>query len=112
MPFEARDQGRARKLQIANRIENLVADEFVGKAPQFRVEQAVSIDDQGVGQIGAAAVTRCAQGFGFMQEPEGSRGRDVAAKIAFGKWTFECLFSDGRARKLDLKKISGLTRGQ
>ena len=85
MPFKARDQGCARKLQIADGVENLMADELVGKTPQFRVEQPVPLDDQGIGKIGAAAIARRAQGFGFMQETEGPRGRDVAAENGLGK---------------------------
>src|SRR5215213_7699261 len=54
--LEPRDHRVSGKLHVTNRIQNLVADELIGEAPQFRIEEHVSVDHERVGEIGPAAI--------------------------------------------------------
>src|SRR6185295_1812216 len=102
--FEAGEDGAAGEGQVADGVEDLVADIFVGEAEQTRVHQRVAIDHQRVLKIGAAAVTGGAKLLGFLEEAEGARGRDVALE-AFGREDeLEALAADGSGGEIDLEE--------
>src|SRR3954447_6783876 len=66
------EQGAARKRQIADRVQDLVADEFVGETLAFRIEDAVVADDERVLERGAERITRVPQRGHVAHETEGT----------------------------------------
>ena len=78
-PVEAND-GRTRERQIADRVERLVAHEFIGVTESFRVEDGVAIDGDGILERGAQRVPGPPQSLNVANESESSGAGDIAAK--------------------------------
>ena len=76
------DDGISDQRQVADDIENLVADELVFE-PQ-RVQHAGVADDDRVLERAAEREAVLAQPFHFLQEAEGARAGDVIGKRALG----------------------------
>ena len=79
-PLEAAEDGRARERQIAQRVEDLVAYEFVWKTHQLGIDDAIAFDRQRVLQAGATAESGFEQRVELMHKAEGARGCDLAAE--------------------------------
>src|SRR5207249_1709554 len=62
--------GTARKVEIANGIEDLVSHELILETQAFRVEDAALVDDNRVLKRSAARQTHRPQRFDLMQEAE------------------------------------------
>ena len=77
---DAGNQPRTREFQIADGVQNLVANEFVGKPLQHSVRNVIAVYHQCVEKIGAACEARGAQFFRLLQKAEGARGRDIVPK--------------------------------
>src|SRR5438093_637502 len=76
--FELADHRGGGECEIADGVENLVAHEFVAKALQLRIENALAVDRERVGERGAVCEAGAPQGIELVQKSEGARGRDVA----------------------------------
>ena len=71
------EQRSAEKIEIADRVEQLVPDEFVGEAQAFGVEHAVFIEHHGVVEAAAERKAAVAQVFHLVHEAEGARPGDL-----------------------------------
>src|SRR5262249_58218835 len=72
------EQGCAGERQIADRVEDLVADELVREARALRIEDAVVGDDEGVFERRTEGVARIPQRSDVAHEAEGARARNLA----------------------------------
>ena len=97
-----RQQGPSGERQIADRVEHLVADELVGEAHAFRVEDAVVGDDQRVLERGAERVAGVPQRRHIAHEAEGARARDLAAEAVGLHVDGQRLVADQRMVVVDL----------
>ena len=95
------EQRRSGKRQIADGVERLVPDEFVGIAQPFRIEQAVIGDDQCVLQRSAERVTCAPQLRHVLHEPKRARARDFAAECRGVDVKRDRLLADQRMREVD-----------
>ena len=78
---EAAQDRRAREVEIADRVEHLVAHELVLEAQPSFVHHAVAVDHHGVVERTAARQAVPAQVVDFLQEAEGARPGDVGLEL-------------------------------
>ena len=71
------DQRRAGQRQIADRVDRLVADEFVGKRMPSRIEHAIFGDHDGILERGAERIARAPQLGDVAHEAESPRPRQI-----------------------------------
>jgi len=98
---EGADQRRAGKREIADDIEHLVPDVFVGEPQPHGIDQPAAIEDEGIVERCAAREALAPQTLGFMQEAKCSRGREFPPENGRRKGQRASLPSD-RSRKDDL----------
>jgi len=75
---EGADQRRAGKREIADDIEHLVPDVFVGEPQPHGIDQPAAIEDEGIVERCAAREALSPQTLGFVQEAKCSCGREFA----------------------------------
>src|SRR4051795_389111 len=96
-------QGAARERQIADRVQDLVADEFVGETLAFRIEDAVIADNERVLERGAERIARVPQRGHVAHETEGTCARNFAPERVRFEVDRERLASDQGMVELDLR---------
>src|SRR5205814_10678620 len=74
---EMSDDRHPEKRQIANRVEDFVADEFIRKAQPFGVQDVEIVDDDGVLERPAAGQPGAVQSLDVALEAERARPRDL-----------------------------------
>ncbi len=88
--------------QVADRIEHLVAHEFVGVTQAVRIEHAVLGHHQRIVERGAERIAGAPQLGDVLHEAEGARTRDLAAEIFRLDIERERLMADQRMVEVDL----------
>src|SRR5262249_25678486 len=96
------EQGSAGERQIADRVEDLVADELVREARALRVEDAGVGDDEGVFERRTERVAPIPQRSDGADEGEGARARNLAPERIRSYVKGERLASDQRMVEFDL----------
>src|SRR3954471_6900623 len=94
------EQGAAGQREVADGVQHLVTDEFVGEARALRIENAVVADDEGVLERGTQRITRVPQGRDVAHEAEGARARKLAAEYVGFQVDRQSLASDQRVIEL------------
>src|SRR5256886_14780041 len=74
------EQRSARERQIADCVQDLVANELVGKTRTLWVENTVVADDERIFQGSSERVAGVPQARHITQEAEGARARDLSAE--------------------------------
>src|SRR5690606_23479280 len=74
---ETSPDGQATQRQIANRIEQLVADEFVLIAQAARIEDAILMHRDGIIEARAERIAGLAQDLGIADEAKGAGARNI-----------------------------------
>ena len=92
---------RAGQREIANRVEQLVADEFVVEAKPFRVHNAAGVHNERVVHRSAAAEAGGAHGFDVGQEAERARVGDVVQEGFRRQLHAAALHADGGIGEAD-----------
>ena len=98
----AAEDRHAGKGEIADGVEHLVADEFVGEAEAFRVDDAVFADNHGVIERGAEREAAGPELLDIGQEAEGAGTGDIAAEAFRADVGGEMLAADQRVFEIDL----------
>ena len=110
--LEPGQQRRPRQRHVADGVQNLVANKFIGEAQQARIHQSGLVQRQGIFQRGAPRQVHRMKAFQFLEEAEGAGGRDEFGKTGGRKIQRECLPPDGGGGKFDLEFVSGPGRGR
>lgn len=92
---DAADNLLANQGEIADEIENFVADEFIGEA-QRAIAWTLGREDNHVLIAGAADEAHVAQIALILKKAKGARGRDFALVASGREINFEVLCADGR----------------
>src|SRR5258708_16805217 len=92
---------RAREIEVAKRVEHLVAHELVDIAQALAIEHAVAIDDHGVLKRAAARQPDGAHLIDLMQEAEGAGAADVALEALGVEGDGDVLAADRAAGEVD-----------
>jgi hypothetical protein len=100
---EGAEQGAAEQVEIADRVEQLVADELVGKAQALGVQHAVLVEHHRVVEPATERKAAIAQVFDLMHEAERACARDFLEVGGFGEIDLHRLRRalDHRMAKLD-----------
>ena len=77
---DAAVQGPAEQRQVADEVQDLVADELVAE-PQGPGHDAAVVENDRVVEAAAPRQAAGAQGFDLAGEPEGARGRDARREL-------------------------------
>src|SRR3546814_3403211 len=80
--LEVADDRRADQVEVADRIEHLVAHEFVAEAQALGVEDLLAVHHDGVVQRAAAGEAHGAHLLDVLCEAEGAGARDIALEGA------------------------------
>src|SRR5215471_4229308 len=70
--------GPACEIEISNRVEHLVPDEFIRESQTIRVEDVFAVDDYGVGEVRSEGVASFNEVGVFGNEAERARGGNLA----------------------------------
>src|SRR6185437_16320393 len=109
--MELRLERGPRQRHVADRIQNLMADELIGETLTFLVDHAIIVQRQRVLQRRAMRQIHPAQSFQVFQEAEGAGRRDGLAEIPGGKNEAEFLASDRGAWIIEYEIVPGLVGG-
>lgn len=108
--FHASLQGCAKEREVADEIEEFVADKFVREAQGFLAMDSGAIHDDGVFETPPTSESVSVHKGEVFAEKEGSGGRDFA-EITFGSEAdFEALIADGECAEIyfrDQLKVRG-----
>ncbi len=74
---ECPDQAVAEQIQIADRVQDLVLDEFVGIAKSILVEDAVVVDDDGIVEAPTQREALLAHRLDILHETKGASAADL-----------------------------------
>src|SRR6185312_5617217 len=94
---EMADHRRTREIQVAERVEHLVAHELVDIAQPLAIEHAIAVDDHGIVERAAAREAGGAHLTDPMKEAEGGRAAQIAFKACGVDRDGEVLPADGAA---------------
>src|SRR5437899_3568449 len=100
---EMADDRCAGEVEIAQRIEKLVADELVGIAQAALVKDGVAADDDGIVERAAARQTRRAHAVDLVQEAEGAGAADLRLEGVAVEDESEILLAHCTAGEIDLE---------
>src|SRR6185437_9191094 len=100
---EMADHRRAGQVEVAERVEQLVADEFVGVAQPPFVEDGVAADDDGVVERAAARQPGRPHLIDLVQEPEGAGTADLGLEGLAVEDDAEILLVHRPAGEIDLE---------
>ena len=101
--FEPADDGRPEDEEIANRIEGLMADEFVRPAQTLSVQDLVAVNHYGVVHRAAPGQAHGPQGLDLMQEAEGAAVGKLATESVAIHLQVHSLPADGAGGEGDLE---------
>ena len=94
-------QRQAGQRKIADHVEHLVTDAFVGEAQAFGVEQAVVVEHHRIVERGAERETGAPQAGDIVHAAEGAGARDVAAEALRVEVENVVLAADDRIGEID-----------
>src|SRR5579883_2724017 len=99
---ESADHRRAGQSQIADRIEQLVAHEFVAIAQTFGIDDAVAVKGDRIVERGAEGEAHFPEPLDIADKAECARPSDLVAEDARIEFDDFALAADGRRGKIDL----------
>ena len=88
---ERREERLAQQIQVADRVEQLVPDEFIGEAQALGVQYAVLVEHHGIVESAAERKAVVAQVLDLVHEAEGARARDFLEVRGLGEIDFHRL---------------------